>query len=154
MSLPEVLLWKVLKGRSGGLKFRRQYPVGDYVLDFYCSGAKVAVEIDGIAHDMGERPLRDARRDAWLAEQGIEVVRIPAAEVLKSPDSAAEAIVRYCQPLCTPPPPAARAVPFPICPLEKWGGTNWLPTARKSVVEGKSVSVRVDLGGRRHIKKK
>ena len=47
MSLPEVLLWKHLKGAPEGIKFRRQHPSGELVLDFYCADARLAVEIDG-----------------------------------------------------------------------------------------------------------
>lgn len=97
LSLPEALLWRLLKGSPDGVHFRSQHPLGNYVLDFYCAKARVAFEIDGMAHDMGDRPGRDAVRDAWLQDQGIVVVRIPAADVLKSPESVAESIVRYCQ---------------------------------------------------------
>jgi very-short-patch-repair endonuclease len=44
--------------------FRRQHPIGPYVLYFYCAKAKLAVEIDGASHDMGDRPHHDLRRDA------------------------------------------------------------------------------------------
>ena len=97
MNLPEVLLWRHLRLRSDNVKFRRQHPLGAYVLDFYCAGAKVCAEIDGIAHDMGDRLIRDEARDAWLKEQGIEVVRIPAADVLRSAEEVAESLVRYCE---------------------------------------------------------
>lgn len=96
MSLPEVLLWKELRRGAGGLKFRRQHPAGDYVIDFYCAEAKLGIEIDGIAHDMGGRPERDARRDLALAELGIDVVRIPARDVLRSAGEVAGAIVSMC----------------------------------------------------------
>jgi very-short-patch-repair endonuclease len=83
MSLPEVLLWRELRTRPDGLKFRRQHPAGPYVLDFYCVGARLAIEIDGEAHDRGDRPARDEARDAWLKAERVIVLRIPAAEVLK-----------------------------------------------------------------------
>jgi hypothetical protein len=51
------------------------------VLDFFCDQAKLAVEVDGAAHDFGDNPSRDIRRDVWLAGRGIAVVRIPAEEV-------------------------------------------------------------------------
>ena len=95
-SLPEGLLWRELRGRAGGIKFRRQHPVGRYVLDFYCAAAKCGFEIDSMAHDMGMRLVRDEARDAWLAERGIQVVRIPAREVLADPVVVAEAMVRMC----------------------------------------------------------
>ena len=90
MSLPEVLLWRDLRG--GPVKFRRQHPVGDYVVDFYCAAVKLAVEIDGWAHSAGERPERDERRDAWLATRGIRVVRIVASEVLADPAQVAASL--------------------------------------------------------------
>ena len=97
LTLPEVLLWRLLKGSPDGVHFRSQHPIGPYVLDFFCAKAKVCFEIDGVAHDMGEQPERDVLRDSWLREQGIEVVRIPATEVLKSPEDVAESMVRHCQ---------------------------------------------------------
>lgn len=99
MSLPEVLLWCELRQHSE-VKFRRQHPVGPYVLDFYCASVKVGIEIDGIAHDMGDRPERDAKRDRWLSEQGIEVIRIPASDVLGSPSDIAEALISRCRRQC------------------------------------------------------
>ena len=97
MSLPEVLLWNLLRKSPDDVHFRRQEGMGDYVLDFYCAKAKVCIEVDGIAHDMGDRPVRDAIRDGWLTEQGIAVLRIPAEDVLKSPEDIALAILTYCR---------------------------------------------------------
>jgi very-short-patch-repair endonuclease len=83
MTLPEVLLWQALRGgQVGGLRFRRQHPIGSYVLDFYCPALRLAVEIDGAAHDIPAQASHDLRRDAWLAAQGIRVLRVPAADVL------------------------------------------------------------------------
>lgn len=97
MSLPERLLWRELKGRAGGLKFRKQHPVGPCVIDFYCASAKLGIEIDGIAHDMGDRPERDEMREAFIREQGIALARFLATDVLKSPVDVAEAIVARCR---------------------------------------------------------
>jgi very-short-patch-repair endonuclease len=96
LSLPEGLLWRELRRKSGGFKFRKQHPLRNYSLDFYCAEVKLAVEIDGIAHDMGDRPARDAERDAFVRQQGIDVVRFPAKEVLASPTDVAEAIIAIC----------------------------------------------------------
>ena len=82
MSFPEVLLWQDLRKEPGGWYFRREHPAGPYFLDFYCAKAKLCVEVDGEAHARGDRPERDARRDAWLAGHGVRVLRVPAAEVL------------------------------------------------------------------------
>jgi len=87
MDLPEVLLWNRLRRRQlGGLHFRRQHPLGRYILDFYCDAAKLAVEVDGYSHDVADRPARDQSRDRWLASQGVTTLRIPARDVLKSMD--------------------------------------------------------------------
>jgi very-short-patch-repair endonuclease len=98
MSLPEVLLWNLLRKSSDGVIFRRQHSFDqNIVVDFYCAKAKLCIEIDGIAHDMGDQPERDEQRDAFLAGLGLEVMRIPASEVLKSPLDVADALVRYCK---------------------------------------------------------
>lgn len=96
MSLPEVLLWRELRSKAGDIRFRRQHPIGRYVLDFYVASLKLAIEIDGEAHDMGDRPERDIARDEWLREQGVEVMRIPASDVLRDANEIADSIVRYC----------------------------------------------------------
>ncbi len=95
MTPPEVRLWLRLRQPGEGMpRFRRQHPLGPYVLDFYCPAAQLCVEVDGWGHNMGDQPLRDERRDAWLAAQGIATVRIPAAEVLADPDDVADSVVR------------------------------------------------------------
>lgn len=83
MTLPEILLWQELRRKQLSKHFRRQHPVGPYVLDFYCSKAKLCVEVDGAAHDIVSVALRDERRDPWLATQGIRVLRFNAVDVLE-----------------------------------------------------------------------
>ena len=95
MSLPEVLLWQRLRGSPGGLSFRKQHPIDPYVADFYCSGARLVIEVDGSSHDRGDRPHRDERREAFLREGGYSVLRIAAADVLKDPDGVASAVIAY-----------------------------------------------------------
>jgi very-short-patch-repair endonuclease len=92
MSLPEALLWRGLRREALGRRFRRQHPIGVYVLDFYCDRAKLAVEIDGEAHNLAGAPERDARRDAWLAARGVRTLRLPALYVLKNLNEALETI--------------------------------------------------------------
>ncbi|MBL8651967.1 MAG: DUF559 domain-containing protein [Sphingopyxis sp.] len=96
MSLPEVLLWQILRKQPGYIKFRRQHPIGPYVLDFYVVELKLGIEIDGASHDMGDRPEHDDTRDRWLESHGITVMRIPAKEVLTDPNAVADSIVRLC----------------------------------------------------------
>ncbi len=94
MSLPEVLLWREL--RNSGLKFRRQHPVGDWVVDFYCAAAKTAIAVDGIVHDMGRQAARDHKKAEFLQSKGIALLRISAKDVLADCGVAAEEIVRAC----------------------------------------------------------
>jgi very-short-patch-repair endonuclease len=90
---PEGRLWQQLRTRPGDLKFRRQHPIGSYIVDFYCPAARLVVEVDGGSHDMGDQPARDARRDHWLSEQGLRVVRFNAADVMKDVESAVTGIL-------------------------------------------------------------
>jgi very-short-patch-repair endonuclease len=93
LKLPEGLLWRELRKRPAGLKFRRQHPAGRYVLDFFCAERRLAIEVDGEAHSRGDRPARDAERDLWLRAQGVRVLRIPARDVLSNLDGVVRHIV-------------------------------------------------------------
>ena len=94
MTPPEIGLWLALRGNGIGLRWRRQHAAGDYVLDFYCAPATLAVEVDGEAHARGDRPARDAVRDAWLAAQGVRVVRYAASDVLTNLDGVVREVMR------------------------------------------------------------
>ena len=96
MSLPEVLLWRELRKRPGGHKFRRQHPVSGMVCDFACVSARLIVEIDGSAHDMGDQPEREEQRDMWLANNGYRTMRIAARDVLGNLEGVIEGIVAQC----------------------------------------------------------
>ena len=76
MTDAERKLWSALRGRQmAGLSFRRQHPVGDYVLDFYCPKLKLGFELDGGQHGFEAQARRDARRTAMLESRGIKVLR-------------------------------------------------------------------------------
>ena len=96
MTLPEGMLWQVLRTRPNGLKFRRQHPIGRCVVDFYCPVARLVVEVDGESHSMGDHPQRDSRRDEWLNGQGLRVVHFDAADVMRDLQSVVTAIIRAC----------------------------------------------------------
>jgi very-short-patch-repair endonuclease len=99
MSLPEVLLWQQLRRRPGGFKFRKQCPQHPYVIDFACLESRLAIEIDGEAHDRGDRPRRDVARDAHLKAMGFTTMRIPAREVLGNMEGVLAGILARCQAL-------------------------------------------------------
>jgi len=92
---PEARLWFAIKGgKLEGLKFRRQHPIGAYVLDFYCAAARLAVEVDGQGHDHPDQIAADRRRTAWLQEQGIGVIRFTAEDVRVNLDGVLESILK------------------------------------------------------------
>ncbi|HEY1782782.1 MAG TPA: DUF559 domain-containing protein [Roseiarcus sp.] len=75
---------------------------------------RLAVEVGGMSHDAADRPQRDARRDAWLAEQGVKVIRVPAIDVIRRVDGVVDAIVRLAMELSeTAPTTMLRMVPLP-----------------------------------------
>ncbi|WP_036480023.1 endonuclease domain-containing protein [Myxosarcina sp. GI1] len=77
----EARLWAVLKNKQlEGLRFRRQHPVGDFILDFYCPACKLVVEVDGEIHDRQKE--YDAARTAKLAEYGYKVLRFSNQRVI------------------------------------------------------------------------
>jgi very-short-patch-repair endonuclease len=91
MSLPERILWRQLRLKQTGLRFRKQHPAGPYVLDFYCHEMKFCVEIDGRGHDFTS--ARDERRDRWLASQGVRTLRVSARDVLRNLQGVVDHIV-------------------------------------------------------------
>jgi very-short-patch-repair endonuclease len=87
------------------------------VLDFYCAEARLAVEIDGMSHDLNDRPQRDASRDAWLKARGLTVMRIAANDAMRNADEAADAIVRMATEMLragTPSTALTRGPPPPL----------------------------------------
>ncbi len=125
MSLPEVLLWRELRKRPAGLKFRRQHPAGRWVLDFYCADARPAIEIDGEAHSRGDRPERDAARDAVLAREGVFTLRLAARDVLNDFDAVFRMILASAQDRLPLHHPAAPGGPPPRDKLgEDFEGTG------------------------------
>jgi very-short-patch-repair endonuclease len=84
----ECMVWDQLRGRKVcGLKFRRQYSIGPYVVDFACLAARLIVEVDGPTHDFTTDS--DARRERWLESRGYRVLRFTADEILQDPETVA-----------------------------------------------------------------
>ena len=111
MSPPEVVLWSQLRGKRLGFKVLRQHPIGLYTADFYVSVARLVIEVDGGAHDFGDRPLRDEARDRYLAERGYRVLRLTARDVMRNLEGAISYITEQVtsplhHPLDGPPPHA------------------------------------------------
>jgi very-short-patch-repair endonuclease len=92
----EELLWELLRDRQCcELKFRRQHQFGDYLLDFYCYEAKLAVELDGEPHNTAARQKKDAKRDAYLKSQSVTSIRFENRVAIETPEVILEAIVRH-----------------------------------------------------------
>ncbi len=90
---PERLLWSVLRGRRlAGLKFRRQEPIGAYVVDFCCRELRLIVELDGMSHD--ESQASDGVRERWLRDQGYRVFRVTNWDVNDDLEAVARGIAR------------------------------------------------------------
>ena len=94
----EIVLWKLLRDKKVGFKFRRQYPIGPYVLDFFCPESDLAVEVDGELHAL--RVDRDASGDAWMLERGIETIRIPSLDLFEFTGKVAVSWLRGIQERC------------------------------------------------------
>jgi len=104
----ETLLWRELRGRRfAGIKFRRQFPIGGYVVDFFCVGARVAIELDGGQHAVGQS--YEDRRGRALEDAGVRILRFWNSEVLQNLDGVLEVILaatRGTPPSPRPSPPA------------------------------------------------
>ena len=91
---PEAIHWLRLKGRQvEGLKFRRQYGVGPYVIDFYCPELKLGIELDGEVHNTYEAGEYDKMRTRFLNENRITVLRYKNEEVYQNMEAIVEDII-------------------------------------------------------------
>ena len=83
----EEIAWRLLRTfRFKGFKFRRQYPVGPYIVDFCCPQRRLIVELDGSVHAQPSQTRRDTSRDAVLKRMGYSVTRFPNGIVMEAPD--------------------------------------------------------------------
>lgn len=100
-------LWGELRAhRLGGLGFRRQHPVGPYVVDFVCLPAHLVIELDGGQHYTPEGEARDARRGRFIAGQGLRVLRFSNLDVLNNLSGVLETILAAALPAVPPPQPS------------------------------------------------
>jgi len=93
MTPPEINLWQArLSQKAGGGRVHRQHPIGPWIVDFYGLEQKLAVEVDGWFHNVGELG-RDERRDADLGRRGVRVIRFTATDVMENIDGVVETII-------------------------------------------------------------
>ena len=93
---PEAILWLRLKGKQiEGLKFRRQFGVGPYVLDFYCPELRLAIELDGEVHNTSWGEAHDEIRTKFLMENNINVLRFKNEVVYQNIEAIVQEIREY-----------------------------------------------------------
>lgn len=113
MTDAEQRLWYRLRAhRFGGVKFKRQVPLGSYVVDFICFERKLIIEVDGGQH---AESLSDRSRDEWLTSQGFRILRFWNNDVLQRADTVLDEIrcAIAIPEIATPSPDALRASPSP-----------------------------------------
>jgi very-short-patch-repair endonuclease len=81
MTEAETILWSQLKGHQFGVKFRRQYGIGFYILDFYCPELKLAIEVDGNIHQTPEQASIDIERQECLEKIGLKFLRFTNTQI-------------------------------------------------------------------------
>jgi adenine-specific DNA-methyltransferase len=86
MTAPEQKLWSLIRGKQLGVKIRRQAPIGRYIVDFLCEERKMIIELDGGQHYEPEGRRKDEKRDAYLRQNGYDILRIDNLDMLKYPD--------------------------------------------------------------------
>lgn len=120
MTRAETLLWRYIKAnRIDGLGFRRQMPLGHYVLDFVCLSAKLVIELDGETHDFVSRHAADKKRDEFLISEGFSVLRFTNDQVLTNLTGVVDVIREAASSRLTSPP----SLPLP----HKGGGNGAAP---------------------------
>ncbi|GIK41173.1 MAG: hypothetical protein BroJett011_50060 [Chloroflexota bacterium] len=93
----EAKLWQCLKGKQFfGLKFRRQHPLHQFILDFYCHEKRLVIEIDGESHAELAHQRYDQARTEWLEQHGLRVIRFQNREVDGNLEGVLDEIVRQC----------------------------------------------------------
>ena len=93
----ERTLWRHLRARQlDGLKFRRQQPLGRYIVDFVCLERRLVIELDGSQHAEEEHRAKDQARDRWMREEGYTVLRFWDHEVLSNTRGVLEEISAWC----------------------------------------------------------
>ena len=98
MTQAELRLWLRLRNRAlAGFRFRRQAPIGSFVVDFFCAERKLVVEVDGEHHGFDAEVARDATRQHWIEAQGHHVLRVSNHDVMTNPDGICAAILDRCR---------------------------------------------------------
>jgi len=113
-TLGEKAMQEYLRALRGfGAHFRREVPIGPYVVDFAWLSARIAIEVDGASHDIPGRDEQDAARDRFLKGQGFQVIRLRDADVIANAARSFGLIEEAVRAHLKAPPPAASRLPPP-----------------------------------------
>ncbi len=93
--MPEIILWEQLRASKLGKKFRRQYGVGKFVLDFYSPQIRLGIELDGATHDNIKSFEKDIIRQKFIESQNIKVIRFQNKDVLENLEGVINEIKKY-----------------------------------------------------------
>ena len=93
----EILLWRYLKGKQvGGYKFRRQYSIGGYVVDFYCPELRLVIEVDGLTHYVNDEvKIYDKKRQDYIESLGINFLRFTNSDIYNNIDGVGESLYQF-----------------------------------------------------------
>ncbi len=92
----ETRFWKIVRNRNLlGLKFRRQHPIGNFIVDFYCDELKLVIEIDGDIHDIVEIAEYDKKREKYLKELDLKIERFKNEDVFTNPQIIELVVKKY-----------------------------------------------------------
>jgi very-short-patch-repair endonuclease len=123
MTDTERFVWqRIRKKQFAGHRFRRQHPLGPFIVDFVCLEARLVLEFDGGQHAI--RREEDAARTRWLEEQGFRVLRFWDSDVFKEWDGVETVIIKALE--------SARLSPHPALPPQSLGEGKTVPTASPS----------------------
>ena len=95
-TLAETKIWKIIRNRQlGGYKFRRQHPIGRFIVDFFCEQAHLIIELDGDSH--ADQVEYDRDRTKWLQDRGYHVIRFTNRQVHQNLEGVAENVLEECR---------------------------------------------------------
>ena len=103
MTIAEIILWSRLRSKKiDGHKFRRQQPIFNYIVDFYCHELKLIIEVDGEIHSLEEVIEYDKKRERILVINGYHIIRLSNLEIIEDTDSAITRIKSYIKGISSP----------------------------------------------------
>ena len=94
-TVAEKILWQEVRGKKLGYKFRRQFGIGKYIVDFYCYELRLVIEIDGPVHE--HQKEYDKRRENWIKSQGNETIRYKNDQILFERETSTQDLLNKCE---------------------------------------------------------